>query len=54
VAPALIRKAGDRVKNDRRDATNLAMLHRSGDLTPVYVPDETDESDPKGYLHRPA
>ena len=45
VAPALIpRKAGDRVKNDRRDATNLAMLHRSGDLTPVYVPDETDEA----------
>jgi len=45
VAPALIpRKAGDRVKNDRRDATNLATLHRSGDLTPVYVPDETDEA----------
>jgi transposase len=45
VAPALIpKKAGDRVKNDRRDATNLATLHRSGDLTPVYVPDETDEA----------
>jgi len=45
VAPALIpRKVGDRVKNDRRDATNLATLHRSGDLTPVYVPDETDEA----------
>jgi transposase len=45
VAPALIpRKAGDRVKNDRRDATNLATLHRSGDLTQVYVPDETDEA----------
>ena len=45
VAPALIpKKAGNRVKNDRRDATNLATLHRSGDLTPVYVPDETDEA----------
>ena len=45
VAPALIpKKTGDRIKNDRRDATNLATLHRSGDLTPVYVPDETDEA----------
>lgn len=45
VAPALIpRKAGDRVKNDRRDATNLATLHRSGDLSPVYVPDKIDEA----------
>lgn len=45
VAPALIpRKTGDRIKNDRRDATNLAVLHRSGDLTSVYVPDETDEA----------
>ncbi len=45
VAPALIpKKAGDRVKNDRRDATNLATLHRSGDLTPVYVPDQIDEA----------
>ena len=45
VAPALIpKKVGDRIKNDRRDATNLATLHRSGDLTPVYVPDEADEA----------
>lgn len=45
IAPALIpKKVGDRVKNDRRDAKNLATLHRSGDLTPVYVPDETDEA----------
>jgi transposase len=45
VAPALIpKKKGDRVKNDRRDAANLATLHRSGDLTPVYVPDQTDEA----------
>jgi len=39
VAPSLIpRKAGDRVKTDRRDAVMLARLARSGDLTPVYVP----------------
>ncbi len=36
VAPALIpKKAGDRVKTDRRDARQLARLRRSGDLTPV-------------------
>lgn len=35
-APSLIpRKAGDRVKTDKRDATTLARLARSGDLTPV-------------------
>jgi len=39
VAPSLIpKKAGDRVKTDRRDAMQLARLRRSGDLTPVYVP----------------
>jgi len=36
VAPSLIpKKAGDRVKTDRRDALQLARLMRSGDLTPV-------------------
>ena len=31
VAPSLVpRKAGDRVKTDRRDALSLARLHRSG------------------------
>jgi transposase len=36
VDPLLIRKkAGDRVKTDRRDAVQLARLRRSGDLTPV-------------------
>ena len=45
VAPSLIpRKAGDRVKTDRRDALQLARLLRSGDLTPVYVPDVFDEA----------
>src|SRR5215472_14218507 len=39
VAPSLIpKKAGDRVKTDRRDAMQLARLMRSGDRTPVYVP----------------
>jgi transposase len=45
VAPSLIpKKAGDRVKTNRRDAVQLARLMRSGDLTPVYVPKEEDEA----------
>lgn len=45
VAPSLIpRKAGDRVKTDRRDAVQLARLMRSGDLNSVYVPSIEDES----------
>jgi transposase len=45
VAPSLIpKKAGDRVKTDRRDAVRLARLMRSGDLTPVYVPNVEDEA----------
>lgn len=44
-APSLIpRKSGDRIKNDRRDALNLARLHRSGELTAVYVPMAEDEA----------
>jgi transposase len=45
VAPSKIpRKSGDRIKTDRRDALNLARLHRSGDLTAVYVPSAEDEA----------
>jgi transposase len=45
VAPSLIpRKAGDRVKTDRRDAVTLARLMRSGDLTSIYVPTVADEA----------
>ena len=45
VAPSRIPRApGDRVKTDRRDAQNLAVLHRSGDLSPVWVPDEAHEA----------
>jgi hypothetical protein len=39
VAPSLIpKRAGDRVKTDRRDAASLAKLHRAGELTVVWVP----------------
>jgi transposase len=45
VAPSRIpRPAGDRVKTDRRDALMLAKLHRSGELTAVWVPDEDHEA----------
>jgi len=45
VAPSLIpRKAGDRVKTDRKDAVQLARLLRSNDLSPAYVPDIEHES----------
>src|SRR5439155_18756949 len=45
VAPSQIpKKAGDRVKTDRRDAVQLARLLRSGDLTPVYVLAVEDEA----------
>jgi len=45
VAPSLIpRKAGDRVKTDRRDSLSLARLHRAHELTPVWVPDGTQEA----------
>lgn len=45
VAPTLVPvKAGDRVKTDRRDAEKLARLHRSGELTAVWVPDAEHEA----------
>jgi hypothetical protein len=44
-APSMIpRKPGERIKTDRRDSEKLAILHRSGDLTPVWVPDTTHEA----------
>jgi transposase len=44
-APALIpKKAGDRVKTDRRDARNLGRLYRSGDLTVIHIPDSDQEA----------
>lgn len=45
VAPSLIpKKPGDRVKTDRRDALQLARLHRLGDLTAVWVPTPEHEA----------
>lgn len=45
VAPTLVPvKAGDRIKTDRRDAQKLARSYRSGDLTPVWVPDPAHEA----------
>jgi transposase len=38
------RKPGERIKTDRRDSQKLAILHRSGDLTQVWVPDATHEA----------
>ena len=45
VAPSLIpKRAGDRVKTDRRDSLSLARLHRAGELTAVWVPDGAQEA----------
>lgn len=45
VAPTLVPvRVGERVKTDRRDAAKLARSYRSGDLTPVWVPDEAHEA----------
>jgi transposase len=45
VAPALVPvRSGDKVKTDRRDALKLARLLRTGDLTPVWVPDQEHEA----------
>jgi transposase len=45
VAPSLIpKKPGERVKTDRRDALSLARLHRAGELSPVWIPDEAQEA----------
>ena len=45
VAPSLIpRKPGDRVKTNRRDAEMLAVAHRAGTLTAVWVPDGEHEA----------
>lgn len=45
VAPSMTpKKSGDRIKNDRRDAANLARLERAGELTAVHVPREDDEA----------
>src|SRR5438105_1235288 len=45
IAPSLIPvRPGSRVKTDQRDARKLARLYRAGELTPVHVPSEKEES----------
>jgi transposase len=45
IAPALIpRRPGDRVKTDRRDAGQLAVLYRAGALTAIHIPTEDEEA----------
>jgi transposase len=45
IAPALIpRRAGDRIKTDRRDAGQLAVLYRAGALTAIHIPTEEQEA----------
>jgi transposase len=45
IAPALIpRRAGDRVKTDRRDASQLAILYRAGALTAIHIPTDQEEA----------
>lgn len=57
VAPSLIpRRPGNRVKTDSRDALSLARLLRSGDLTPIFVPEPEQEAlrDPTAPSDRPS
>ena len=45
VAPSKIPRApGERVKTNRRDADQLARLHRAGELTAIHVPEPEDEA----------
>jgi transposase len=45
IAPALIpRRPGDRIKTDRRDAGQLAVLYRAGALTTIHIPTEQEEA----------
>jgi transposase len=45
IAPALIpRRPGDRIKTDRRDAGQLAMLYRAGALTAIHIPTGQEEA----------
>lgn len=45
VAPSLIpKRAGDKIKTDKRDALRLAQLFRAGELISVYVPTPEDEA----------
>jgi transposase len=44
-APSLLpKKPGNRIKNDKRDAIDLAKTLRNGDIVSVHVPTESDEA----------
>ena len=46
IAPSLIpKRSGDRIKTDKRDARKIGRLYRSGELTAVHVPNESEEAD---------
>jgi transposase len=45
IAPSLVpKKSGQRIKTDSRDALQLAHNLRSGDLVPIFIPDEQTEA----------
>jgi transposase len=45
IAPShILRRPGDKTKNDHRDSMTLARLARAGELTRVWVPDEVHEA----------
>ena len=45
IAPSLIpRRAGERVKTDRRDCLRLAECSRAGELRAIWIPDPADEA----------
>ena len=45
VAPSKTpQQKGVRQKTDKRDAVQLARLHRAGELTSIHIPDEADEA----------
>jgi transposase len=45
IAPALIpRRPGVRIKTDRRDAGQLAILYRAGALTAIHIPTDQEEA----------
>jgi transposase len=45
IAPSLIpRRPGDRIKTDRRDAGQLAVLYRAGALTAIHIPTDQEEA----------
>lgn len=45
IAPSLVpRRAGERIKTDRRDCARLAELSRAGELKAIWVPDQAHEA----------